>query len=165
MGVSHRWMQPDDPDPDGVQLKALQEFLLEPAGLQMTRVWIDAQCMPQDVPKSTRSAEDTADFKIMLKMINMLFFGATVLIVLDLSYVSRFWTQFEAWLSMQLPTPEGLTPALGTGRERHHIKCVQNAAEQPEHHKKRAHGYLGQQNARSGPQCFGKARRDRYEQG
>ena len=31
--------------------------------------------------------------------------------LLDLSYVSRFWTQFEAWLSMQTCTPDGLRPA------------------------------------------------------
>ena len=32
---------------------------------------------------------------------NMLFLGTTVLILYDLSYASRFWTQFEAWLGMQ----------------------------------------------------------------
>ena len=37
----------------------------------------------------------------MLPMINLIYLGTSVLILLDQSYVSRFWTQFEAWLSMQ----------------------------------------------------------------
>ena len=60
----------------------------------------------------------------------MLYLGTTVLILLDLSYVSRFWTQFEAWLSMQFATPTGLKPAIGTKNTRHNIVCIQNAAEQ-----------------------------------
>ena len=34
----------------------------------------------------------------------MLYLGMSVLILLDRSYSSRFWTNYEAWLSMQ---PEG----------------------------------------------------------
>ena len=60
----------------------------------------------------------------------MLYLGTTVLILLDLSYVSRFWTQFEAWLSMQFATPDGLKPAVGTANARHHIVPIQNAAAQ-----------------------------------
>ena len=62
----------------------------------------------------------------------MLYLGTSVLILLDLSYVSRFWTQFEAWLSMQFATPSGLKPAIGTQNVRHHIVCIQNAAAQSE---------------------------------
>ena len=40
-------------------------------------------------------------FRTRAAQVNMLYLGTTVLILLDLSYVSRFWTQFEAWLSMQ----------------------------------------------------------------
>ena len=46
--------------------------------------------------------------------------------------VSRFWTQFEAWLSMQHATPSGLKSAVGTKNERHHIVPIQNAAAQAE---------------------------------
>jgi len=136
LAVSHRWMQPDDPDPDGEQLKALKSFLNSPNGKKIERVWIDSACMPQDHPKGSRSAEDTAAFKRMLKEVNRLYLGTTVLILLDLSYVSRFWTQFESWLSMQYATPDGLKPAVGTENERHHIVCIQNAAEQSELHEK-----------------------------
>ena len=60
----------------------------------------------------------------------MLYLGTQVLILLDLSYVSRFWTQFEAWLSMQFATPKGLRSAVGNTRnERHHIVPIQAAAQ------------------------------------
>jgi hypothetical protein len=62
----------------------------------------------------------------------MLYLGTQVLILLDLSYVSRFWTQFEAWLSMQFATPSGLKSAVGTRNTRHHIVAIQNAAAQSE---------------------------------
>ena len=60
----------------------------------------------------------------------MLYLGTTVLILFDLSYLSRFWTQFEAWLSMQFATPNGLKSAVGTQNARYHIVCIQNAAAQ-----------------------------------
>ena len=65
----------------------------------------------------------------------MLYLGTQVLILLDLSYVSRFWTQFEAWLSMQFATPDGLKSAIGTQNTRHHIVAIQNAVEQAELHE------------------------------
>ena len=114
-------MQPDDPDPDGEQLKAPKGFLNSPGGKKIERVWIDSACMPQDLPKGSRSAEDTVAFKGMLKEVNRLYLGTTVLILLDLSYVSRFWTQFESWLAMQFAMPDGLKPAVGTKNERHHV--------------------------------------------
>ena len=88
--------------------------------------------MPQDHPQGPRSAEDAAAFKRMLKEVNRLYLGTTVLILLDMSYVSRFWTQFESWLSMQFATPSGLKSAVGTKNVRHHIVCIQNAAAQAE---------------------------------
>ena len=88
--------------------------------------------MPQDHPKGSRSAEDAAAFKRMLKEVNRLYLGTTVLILLDMSYVSRFWTQFESWLSMQYATPSGLKSAVSTENVRHHIVCIQNAAAQAE---------------------------------
>ncbi len=66
----------------------------------------------------------------------MLFLGTTVLILYDLSYASRFWTQFEAWLGMQFATPNGLKSAVGTKYARHHIVCIQYAADQAELHTK-----------------------------
>ena len=40
-------------------------------------------------------------FKVMLRNINLLYLFCGVLVLADLSYVSRFWTQFEAFLSLR----------------------------------------------------------------
>ena len=66
--------------------------------------------MPQDL-QGERSRGETVEFKHMLKHANLLYLGTRVLILLDLSYIGRFWTLFEAWLSMQAVSPEGLKPA------------------------------------------------------
>ena len=66
LSVSHRWMTPQEPDPDGEQLKALKAFLKSDKGREIALVWIDAGSMPQDHPRGSRSAADTADFKSML---------------------------------------------------------------------------------------------------
>jgi hypothetical protein len=52
----------------------------------------------------------------MIRHVNLLYLGCRVLILLDLSYLSRFWTQLEAWLSMQQITASGLRPAGSTNR-------------------------------------------------
>jgi hypothetical protein len=172
LSISHRWMEPTQPDPDGEQLKAIKAFLVSSAGKRIELLWIDGGSMPQDQPGLIRSVEDKADFDIMLSQVcaalclghrpflatlsqplyyyiniltprrcsppftcakvNMLYLGTTVLILFDLSYLSRFWTQFEAWLSMQFATPNGLKSAVGTKNARYHIVCIQNAAAQAE---------------------------------
>ena len=62
----------------------------------------------------------------MLKNVNLLYLGCSVLCLIDISYLSRFWTQFEAWLSMQAADSTGLHPAK-PGRQRHTFKCIHNA--------------------------------------
>jgi hypothetical protein len=103
--VSHRWMAPHDPDADGTQLRATQAHLK--AHPETKWVWYDAWCMPQ----GQRTEAEIVEFKATLKEVNILYLGTRVLIILDLSYLSRFWTQFEAWLAMQQPTKDGLRPA------------------------------------------------------
>ena len=134
LSISHRWMLPTQPDPDGEQLEAIKAFLVSSAGKRIELVWIDGSSMPQHQPTIGlfRTEDDTRDMKMMLSQVNMLYLGTTVLILFDLSYVSRFWTQFEAWLSMQFATPNGLKSAVGTIYARHHIVCIQNAADQSE---------------------------------
>ena len=72
---------------------AIRKHLKE-KGDDIDYVWYDFSCMPQGEEKTP--AQD-ADFKRMIAQVN-LYLGTSVLILLDLSYVSRFWTQFEAWL-------------------------------------------------------------------
>jgi hypothetical protein len=48
-------------------------------------------CLAQGV----RSPADKAEFRIMLPNINMLYLGCTVLVMMDRSYMSRFWTRTQ----------------------------------------------------------------------
>ena len=43
-----------------------------------------------------RTADDAAHFKWMLRNVNLLYLGCAVLIVMDISYLSRFWTVCSA---------------------------------------------------------------------
>ena len=45
------------------------------------------------MPQGNRTASEKRAFKIMLPNINILYLGASVLALVDLSYMSRFWTQ------------------------------------------------------------------------
>eukprot|EP00966_Prymnesium_polylepis_P165325 3821920-Prymnesium_polylepis.1 len=127
--VSHRWLTRERPDPDAVQLQTIKKYLTVNPHIQW--VWFDEWCMPQG---KNKTAEESASFKEMLTNVNVLYLSTQVLILLDISYTSRFWTQFEAWLSMQKPEPGGLRPAQGT-EARFHIECIQNAVEQAEQYE------------------------------
>ena len=111
LAVSHRWETPLTPDTKGVQLKEIKENLQ--AHEHIEYVWYDYACMPQKGKDGAddRSVEELEEFKAMLGRINTLYLGASVLCLIDLSYMSRFWTQFEAWLSMQEPSAAGLLPS------------------------------------------------------
>jgi hypothetical protein len=106
LAVSHRWETPKDPDPDGRQLESLRKHLMSNRAIKW--VFFDYCSMPQG---SDKMASEQSMFKVMLPNINLLYIGATVLVLLDRSYMSRFWTQFEAWLSMQQAGPRGLNSA------------------------------------------------------
>jgi hypothetical protein len=119
--VSHRWEEFGRPDVNGVQLQAIQEYLITHPEIKW--VWFDYSSMPQG---DDRTPKEKAEFQLMLKCSNDLYLTAQVLILLDGSYASRFWTLTEAWCSMQTATPEGLRPA--TEAEcRYTIKCIHNA--------------------------------------
>lgn len=64
----------------------------------------------------------------MLPNINLLYLFGSVLVLLDLSYMSRFWTSFEAFLAMRMITKAGLATA-GEGQERLTVVCLHNATE------------------------------------
>ena len=63
---------------------------------------------------------------MMLPNINLLYLFCRVLILLDGSYMSRFWTQFEAFLSFRKVTASGLGPTPLSER-RDAIICIHNA--------------------------------------
>ena len=70
----------------------------------------------------------------VLSSVNLLYLGCNVLCLVDISYLSRFWTQFEAWLSMQAAGPDGLQPA-SEARRRSRFVCIHNATQGAEDRK------------------------------
>ena len=58
-----------------------------------------------------KSKDQAAAFDQMLRTSNLLYLGMSVLILLDRQYQGRFWTQLEAWLSMQDTATGNLRPA------------------------------------------------------
>lgn len=64
-----------------------------------------------------------------LWQVNLVYLGASVLILLDRSYLSRFWTQFEAWLSFMAPSPTGLVSESRAACKRYSIRLVHGAPE------------------------------------
>ena len=104
--VSHRWEEPGRPDFNGVQLEAIKAYLEKHAEIEW--VWFDYSSMPQKIATVTRTLEEKAEFQLMRERIVDLCLTARVLILLDGSYASRFWTLTEAWCSMQTATREGL---------------------------------------------------------
>ena len=121
LGTSHRWEHPDEPDTKGKQLAALKRYLDDHPEIEY--VWSDFPCMPQ----KPRSPEDEDEFAEMLSNVNVIFLGMQVLILLDMSYVSRFWTQTEAWMSMQDASTSGLATA-SEEKRRYTIVPLHNAS-------------------------------------
>ena len=85
LGVSHRWEDPKEPDTKGKQLAALKRHLNEHPKIKF--VWFDFPCMPQQ----PRSPQEDDEFATMLSGVNVIYLGMQVLILLDMSYTSRFW--------------------------------------------------------------------------
>ena len=121
LSVSHRWEHKKDPDPEGIQYAELRKFLMERPEIEL--VWIDYSCMPQ----GERTDKEKSEFKTMLPNINLIYLSAHVLIIMDSTYFARFWTLFEAWLSMQSITSEGLRPSSEEGR-RSTIVCIHSGS-------------------------------------
>ena len=137
--VSHRWEEPSRPDVNGVQLLAIKEYLEKHPEIKW--VWSDYSSMPQKIGGiDARTQKERAKFQLMLECITNLYLTAQVLILLDGSYASRFWTLTEAWCSMQTATKDGLENSISstedadfTGSDvkvgsRCTIKCIHNAA-------------------------------------
>ena len=130
--VSHRWEEPGQPDVDGEQLNAIKAYLGTHKDIEW--VWFDYSSMPQKVrlihsDRDWRTPKELAEFDLMLAAITDMYLTARILILLDGSYVSRFWTLTEAWCSMQKATRDGLKPATEDEQRRYTIKCIHNATE------------------------------------
>lgn len=123
LAISHRWDTLTHPDPSGEQLHQLSTYLADAANAHIQLLFVDYCCMPQGF----RTDAEEVEFKLMLTNVNMLYLGAAVLILLDRSYLSRFWTQFEGWLSFMVVSPQGLVFEDDESRQRFAIRVLHGA--------------------------------------
>ena len=66
----------------------------------------------------------------MLDNVNVLYLGMRVLILLDNTYIGRFWTSMESWMAMQQATAAGgLAPSPDDEARRFHIEPIHNASQ------------------------------------
>lgn len=86
--------------------------------------------MAQRDASGHRSASDEAEFQCMLAAIADLYLTSNVLILLDNTYMARFWTLMEAWCAMMRATTEGVRAATPSER-RYTITCILNAKDIP----------------------------------
>merc|ERR1719374_160742 len=108
VAVSHRWGSREEPDPGGDQLQALKTYLRTDFGSDIKLVWFDFSSMPQ---REDRTPSEDLVAQWMLQNASLLFLGGSVLLLVDTAFLTRFWTQFEAWLSLQRGSMKGLSPA------------------------------------------------------
>ena len=80
--VSHRWEDPDHPDPDGTKVKELQTFLKESQDVE--GIWADYPCLPQG---NNRSDEEQRYFDQALRDMNLLYMGSRVIVFVDREYL------------------------------------------------------------------------------
>jgi len=128
LAISHRWETPDEPDPKGTQLSAIKAFLSQTPRIKW--LWVDFCCLPQGKHLSMDEQRLVGE---TLNVINHLFLSMSVLVIFDFQYVGRFWTSYEAWLSMQQASSDGLSPATD-GSLRFTVQCVGAAERLGEHY-------------------------------
>ena len=112
-GGPHRWETAGEADPSGRQLTAIRNHLRAHPAIRY--VWVDVLCLPQG---ADRSAAEKDAFNLQLPHVNLLYMGATVLVLFDRLYASRFWCAFEAWLAFSMATADRGLVGAPTGRRR-----------------------------------------------
>ena len=125
-----RWESRELPDPTGAQLRALREYLIAHPDIKL--VFYDYSCVPNRGSatslakgKALQAAERVAvDFALL--NIHLLFLGCSVLVLADQAFLSRFWPQYELWLSLKCGNSGGLSRAT-KDRQRATVVCVHEA--------------------------------------
>jgi hypothetical protein len=106
--VSHRWLKQDHFDDKGSKIRKLKAILRNMPDIEF--IWLDFLCAPQGCIE--RTEEEYAEFKYIIKnIIPFVYLGTRVIVLYDREYNQRFWPLMETWSAMQMPTPNGLTPA------------------------------------------------------
>ena len=110
-------------DPSGRQLALIRDYLR--AHPEVRYVWCDVLCLQQ----GQCTPEEKAAFKLrMLPNVNMVYLGASVLVLLDELYLSRFWCLFECWLAFSAATAEHGLVTASPERRRATITCLDASA-------------------------------------
>ena len=117
LAVSHRREMDEVPDPTGAKLAAIQRHLERHPEIEL--VWYDHSCLPSDhtiqdyeslvapkLPENQR-LELRRMRDAMRECACLPFLCASCLLLVDGGYCARFWTQLEAWLSLQRATSAG----------------------------------------------------------
>ena len=84
------------PDRGGEQLRTLKTHLDDPDNAHIEWVWYDYWSMLQRPPDGSDDDREPAEKKMfgwMLNNVNLLYLGGSVLLMVDLSYISRFWVR------------------------------------------------------------------------
>lgn len=123
VAISHPWGTPAHPDPKGTQMSAIIEYLK--CNREVKYLWFDYFCMPQ----GERTEDEKAYMKKALGLINMLYLGCHVAILLNLQYSNRFWCLFESFLAMHECGPKGLVGPRPEGGKRFTIIPIEGADE------------------------------------
>ena len=126
MFVFARWEEPGEPDGEGEQLKAIQAHLCAHSDIKF--VWYDFWCIPQRTAAKERTSKEQREFELMLSSIADLYLTAYVLIVMDNTYITRFWCMMEGWCAMMTATADGVRTAT-IGERRYTVVCIHNAAD------------------------------------
>ena len=129
---SHRWLTEvtADPRPRSTRPEGRPARRDQAAQPKIKHVWVEWCFMWQGDKEGPREITVDEKFELdqMLSKVNMLFLGCKVLLFLDLSYLSRFWTMYEAWPSHLRPTAQGLRLAQGDAAARCHIMSILGAS-------------------------------------
>ena len=120
LAVSHRREMDEVPDPTGAKLAAIQRHLERHPEIEL--VWYDHSCLPSDNTIQDYESHESlvapklpGNQRIELRRMRdamrecacLPFLCASCLLLVDGGYCARFWTQLEAWLSLQRATPAG----------------------------------------------------------
>ena len=96
IAVSHRWLRPDHPDPDGAQLRELLA-LCEGLGLHDTQTFLIDYC---SLPQQTRGPNEETFFRDHLPGFQARFKHVTIVLNTgSADYATRAWCMFELMLA------------------------------------------------------------------
>jgi hypothetical protein len=93
--ISHRWVEPDNPDPDRSQFLKVKDHLSDNVN---KTIWFDYSCMPQ----KPRSTSEEITFTSQLHTLDDLLACCPMICFFDKSYTERSWCVAELIMSSNM---------------------------------------------------------------